>query len=252
MAAGYLCRFAWPIVIDSTCDRLTVKEGAGLDLVVDVPDGTYYWRGDGTAADFCAVLKTALEAVGGLTYTVTFASTGLLTIQATGAWTLRLTVAHDFPAALLGFVDAVDYASLTGAVTGTQHVDCAWLPQQIHSEDSEDLEASEAVPTYLEGGTSPGRVAMYGDRSTRTILLDALPTSETLVASEAVVRRSFQRFYRAVRDGTIFEYCHDRTIPGAYTRRQILDPAWLRGWPATRTPRTIQRWDVRVPMTLVP
>lgn len=248
MAAGYNPRFAWPIVIDSTCDQFRIDEGGG-DLVVDVPDGTYYWRDDGTASDFCLVLKTALELAGALTYTVTVATTGIITISATGAWTLRFAAAHDFAPTLLGVTDA-DHASagVTNAVVGTYQVACAWYVQQMIIEDDETTEASAAVVARLENGRN--RPVVYGLRYTRNILIDALPTSEVLVANESVPQRSFQRFYRYAMTGGRFELATDSSVPGTYTAYQVTDEGWMRVFPATRTPRTIQRWDVRVPLSL--
>lgn len=245
VSGGTNPRFAWPIVIDSTCDQFTITEGAGGHLTVDVPDGTYFWRGDNTAADFCKVLKDALDAAGALTYTVTVATTGLLTISATGAWLLHFTVAHDFSAALLGMTDA-DHASVGNAVYGTFQVGNAWFVQQMVQDDSEEVEVCEALGSILEGGRARG--SMHGDRIERRLLIDALPNQETLVAAEYLVQRSFQRFYRYARTMGRFELAMSSSLPGTYSTYQVFDQTWRSRWPATRTPRTIQRWDCPIPL----
>jgi len=252
MAAGYNPRFAWPIVIDSTNDQFTFNEGGGA-LVCDVLDsstvvgGAYFWRGDGTAADMCLALKTALDTVGAHTYTVVLTTAGKLTISATGAFTLNWgTVAHDLPASLLGFVDA-DQVSVANACVSDFHVGNAWFVQQITVDDTEDTESADTVATRLENGRV--RVAMYGNRLERSVTIDALPAFETYQAEEALAQRSFGRFWTYARTGGHFEYAPNSAVPGTYSSYQIADPTWLRRGPARLTPRVIRRYDVDFPMT---
>jgi len=123
--AKYYTR-AGSIVIDSTNNKLDFKEGAGAELNATVSSGTYY---RGVLSDvvpysgLCAAIKTALEALGGGTYTVTYSIlTQLFTISSTVAFTLLFgtgtNIATDI-AETIGF-DASDTSSATSQVSDNE------------------------------------------------------------------------------------------------------------------------------------
>jgi hypothetical protein len=97
-------------------NKIEFDEG-GAVLTATIAAGTY-----ATEALYLAALKVALDDAGALTYTVTRPS-GLLTITATGAWTLRGAAAVSIPALVWmgqnGFEPLSDYASVANVVTAS-------------------------------------------------------------------------------------------------------------------------------------
>jgi hypothetical protein len=78
-------------------NKVIFNEGGG-NLTATIPDGYY------DSSSFPAVLKTALQSVGALTYTVTISSTtNKITISATGAFSLIFTDTSSYMWKILGF-----------------------------------------------------------------------------------------------------------------------------------------------------
>lgn len=93
--------------IRSGRNALVINEGGG-DLTATIADGYY------DSSNFPAALKTALDAAGALTYTVTIsATTNKITISATGAFTMKFASAATSPDMwkILGFAYNTDTSS---------------------------------------------------------------------------------------------------------------------------------------------
>jgi hypothetical protein len=107
------------IVVTAANKGIRVKEGA-TTATTNLVEGTYYLRGDGAAGDFCAALKTALEAATASvnTYTVTVARS----IAAGTAHTLititRATGSDDFQILWADALTTLDIA-LVGVTAST-------------------------------------------------------------------------------------------------------------------------------------
>ena len=258
--AGTIPRFAWPIEIDSTCDAWPIEEtgggGAGA-VTVDVPDTTsaapHFWRGDGTAASFETVLKTAMEAVGNFTYTITMASTGIVTIASTGAFTVVWTdPGRQFDGALLGFSVAADSVAVEApagvwSVTGTFQAGHVWLPEQVY------IRETEKQPRYAGGDTLSlswrGRgYSIPAAGYVRTLLVDALPGRKVYTAEEVRAQEAFERFYEWLRKTGRFEFTRDwlvtKTPDGVYW---IRDRTWKLAWPVTMLPM-IRLYNIEFPL----
>jgi hypothetical protein len=91
-------------------NQIVINEG-GSDLTATIADGYY------DSSNFPAALKTALDAAGALTYTVTISSTtNVITISATGAFVLKFDTATATSTdmwKILGF----DYNSTTASAS---------------------------------------------------------------------------------------------------------------------------------------
>lgn len=88
-------------------NKVVFNEG-GADKIATIPDGHY------DSSNFPAVLKTALEDAGALTYTVSISSTNnKITILASGAFVLKFTDTSSYMWKILGF----DYNSTTASAT---------------------------------------------------------------------------------------------------------------------------------------
>lgn len=246
MAAGYPPRFCWPIVVDATCDTIGFDEG-GAPLLADVADGTYFWRGDGTAADMCLALKTALDAAGALTYTVTIATTGVLTIAATGPFTLLwLTGGGDLPAATCGFANA-DQGSVANACVGDFQVAFGWWPEQMAIVDSERFPAYRSVQSTIMNGRT--RTQLWGARMQRRVLVDVLPARKIFTAEEVRLQEAFERFYAYLATGGRFELTINTAVPGTYQQYVPLGTEFCSAWPAQiPDERVMRRYDVMIPM----
>lgn len=224
MPAGTNPKLALPLTFDATNNTFQIDEGGALN--VTIPAGTYYWLGDGTASDLCAVLKTALDLAGALTYTVTLATTGLLSIAATGAWTLLFsTGVHLLDPLWLGFTDA-DHASAGGAntVTGTMQVQSLYCPEQAYIEDTESCPVYSVAHAWSMSGRNVGLA--YGSRTFRAISIDQLPPRKVFAAEEVRTYESFQRVFLRIASGVPFYFTPDVATPATRSLYVLRDPRW--------------------------
>lgn len=150
------------IVITTANRGVRVKEGA-TTATTNLATGTYYLRGDGAAGDFCAALKTALEAATASvnTYTVTVsrnidvasAHTTITITRASGADTFQILWADaltTFDETLLGFTaNTVDDGN---PKTSTQACAACWVSTDILRELEPFGERIASVPRRANGG----------------------------------------------------------------------------------------------------
>jgi hypothetical protein len=122
-----------PVTIDASNNKIDFEEVAANELTATLASGTYK-----DPHDFAAQVKSALEAVGANTYTVTYSdSTGKFTIETSGGFLSFLwdtgTNAANTAAGILGYSDAADD---TGATTYTS--DNALTLTSPHTPDFDD------------------------------------------------------------------------------------------------------------------
>ena len=129
-------KFYYGFEITPENQYLDIIEGSGSELVAEIEVGSY------SATQLCVAVKTALDAVGGLSYTVAFnRDTRKVTISATGAFKLLgSTGTHDDTNAqtLLGFSQALTASatSHTGAgVAGDEFRPQLWLQEYVPTEN---------------------------------------------------------------------------------------------------------------------
>ena len=131
---------------------LDFDEG-GSELTAEISVGSY------TPTEFAVALKTALDAAGALTYTVSFArATRYITISATGNFTIRSntgTHVGTSPFSIMGFSTAANYtgaATYTGTASGS-----SYEPQYLLQDYIASTDYQEAVDASVNK-TASGRV----------------------------------------------------------------------------------------------
>jgi hypothetical protein len=252
MPAGTTPRLSLPITLDATNNTFQITEGGGGALNVTVVAGTYYWLGDGTAADLCLAIKAALEVAGALTYTVT-ESAGVLTISATGAWVLIFGAGvHLLSPALLGMTDA-DHASAGAgnSVVGTFQVDSGYWVEQAYTEDTESCPVHSVASAWSLSGRNVG--LSYGSRTFRTIGVDLVPARKVFQAEEVRAQESFQRIFLRLASGVAFEFTPSVLVPATHSKYVIRDPRWCNS-PLDSVFRlhetVVRRYQLTLPMQL--
>lgn len=202
------------IVIDDDTDGVYLDEnGVGIDCTIAA--GTYYLTGDGTASDFLAALKTALDAGGANTYTVTLESGGnptwsrspasvactVTVSRSAGALTFRVRWNHTnttFGSTLIGFVTekgAADANPESSTVSPT----AAWVGDNYH-EDTRETPRWETSEQVLENGDVD--VVRTSDKvSDRSITLPMVKDSNLFLSQQTVTGRSLERFLTVNGDG---------------------------------------------------
>ena len=130
-------------------NTLVFNEGGG-NLTATITEGNY----DSTA--FCTALKTAMEAVGGDTYTITVSSTtNKITIASTGTFSMNFTLSGGYMWKILGFPYDTT-TSTAGSHTGTMPI---------------RLDGDEYYVLMLENLSSPNASSSFSTRG----ILDIIP-----------------------------------------------------------------------------
>jgi hypothetical protein len=195
------------IVIDDERDGVYLDEN-GVGISCTLVHGTYYLTGDGTASDFCLALKTALEAGGANTYTVTIESggaptwsrspaavAGTVTVsRSAGALTFRVRWNHvntTFGSTLLGFVTEKGAAD-SNAESSTQSPLAVWVGDNYH-EDVRDLPDWVVSEQELENGDVD--IVRHSEVRHDCVLdLPMCADANLFIADESVTNRSLEAF----------------------------------------------------------
>ncbi len=261
--AGTFSSFASPIVIDSTNKVIRIDEMGGAGYVdLTLAEGTHFWRGDGTANDMKQVLKNALDVLNPGAYLAYLFGNGKITITKMSVfqidWSAALTTAD---AAIFGFSDAPGDNPYVATQTpppmwyvdSPNQVGKLWLPDVQSTEDTGDIPQATVRGRTLMTGRR--RVARWGSRTIRDVLLEILPSHKMFTAEESIQGEAFERFWPEVNDGTRFEYCpdfHDSasmlTNPGVRSPYVIRDHAWMEDWPVEHTGNTVRLFSLGWPM----
>lgn len=249
-ASGTLTRFAWEIVIGASTGGIRVTCD-GATETVSVAAGTYYWLGDGTAADFGEALRAALHSHSKApTITVYLDPDGTIRIVSTLALSLLLADgATTLDETLLGCHAATYTASGSPlTITSPHQVAHLWVPERIYTDDS------GAYPEHLlDRATSlSGRSGLYlwGSRSYRDILIDLLPASK-LFAAEASDNEAFQLLHAWLASGGAVRWTPSVTAPATHYLVGIRDDEWLAKWPVERIDQVAGRYLIRFPLEML-
>lgn len=229
------------IVIDDDTDGVYLDE-AGVGIQCTLAHGTYYLTDDGTASDFLAALKTALDAGGANTYTVTVDSGGVaswsratssravtVTVSATGAATFRVRWLHantTFGAALIGFA-AEKGAADANAESGTVSPTSVWVGDNYHEE-------TRAKPGWVvsEQELESGDVDVVrhsAKRSDRSLVLPMVADANLFTDDEAVTNRSLETFLGVCGDGRPTQFHAQALQSGSATLIDDLSASTLIG-----------------------
>jgi hypothetical protein len=230
------------IVIDDDTDGVYLDE-AGVGIQCTLVHGTYYLKGDGAADDFCLALKTALEAGGANTYTVTIESGGAPTwsrspaaVAATvtvsrsaGTDTFRIRWNHantTFGSTLLGFVTEKGAAD-ANAESSTQSPLAVWIGDNLH-EDAREAPAWVVSEQELENGDVD--VTRHSERMTDIVIdLPMLADANLFTSHETVTNRSLDAFIQANGDGRPVQFHEQALQSGSTTLIDDLSSSTLRG-----------------------
>jgi len=258
MPADYtIPQLRWPMVIDSSNDTFDFNEGVG-GLVCDIPDGTYFWRGDRSATDMALVLETALETAGLHSYTVTLSGAGLVTItDNTGTVNLDWT-SGDVDREWFGFNWAL--TGFAASHTSDFQVGRSWYPEQVFVADSRQRPVYGGSQQRMADGSIDTQ--RWSEHWLQDILIDMLPARKVWQAEEVREQEAWNagtgsepRPSEFVADGERFEFCPDfsavaagggggaLTNPGDATEAIMVGAVNKRAV-ISETPNTIQRWDL--------
>lgn len=184
MSITTFSRFFQPLVVDINNRNLNFTEGAGPELTAVLEIGSV------THSEMAVVLKTALDAAGALTYTVTFnRSDRTFTIATTSAFGLLITSGSQIgtgPFTLIGFTGA-DLTGLT-TYTGDSGSGLEYLPQFLLQDYIAPGENKEKVEASInESASGKIEVISYGTRQFISFSLKFI-TSRTDVADGHIIK----------------------------------------------------------------
>lgn len=153
--------FYTSLTIDSTNNKINFNEGSG-ELTATIDSGTY------SLTDLMTAVKTSMDAVGTLVYTVSFdRSTRIVTISSTSNFDLLISTGTSVAVSswlTLGFTGAAD---LTGATThsGTTAIASEYIPQFILQDYIPEGHDREKIsPTINESADGTIEVVSFGTR----------------------------------------------------------------------------------------
>ena len=226
------------ITIDTGNLAIRFKEDVTTSTV-NLVAGTYFLRGDGSAADFCLALKTALEThAGANTYTVALACSvdpsavaGTVTItRATGSNTFQILWADaltTFDESLIGFANS-NTADDATAKTSTMSPAALWVSPDVPVFYEPEFEYDVTVNRARSGKVRALRQGgPYDRRRVRFDFLDSRRVLEPDNTSD--VDATFSQFLERNGDGKRFEF-HVTTVSGfvlgALSSSTLIGTAW--------------------------
>jgi len=227
--AGTTPRFTWDIVIDNTNKALRVTCNA-VTATVNLAVGTYQMLGDGTAADFCAALDTALQShAQAPVIGVALSVDGVLTITSDKALSLLMGDAlTTFPFAWLGCA-AATYSTAAGTVTLPYQVGHMWCPETQYSDNSGLT--PECISSRSEDMVGGHDTWLWATKSYRDITIDIVPTAKVFAEDAAHANEAFATFYAWLATGDAFTWTPDVTVPATHAAYTIRDEQWAQQFP---------------------
>jgi len=223
MATYSLPKFYCQLEIDAARRNIRFDEGAGW-LVAQVPVGTYWPDVLATA------IKTALDAAGTLTYTVTIAdATGLVTIAATGPFQLDLS--SGMSALLVGGTNKDD------GVTVIPSGEAGWFDFGWVVDAATGMSTSHTSPNPHGGGYySPEPPQKWTPRQYESVVGEARAANGTRVVADYSGRANSPYDGHPVEQiGWTFQF-QSAADQLRYTRHV---------WPLWKTGRTVRCFDDR-------
>lgn len=254
MPGGTSPRFALPVVLTASNNTINITTGATTEDVT-IAAGTYFWRGDGTAADLKTALFAALNTnTGGGVYAGSLGIDLGIVVSCTVAfslnWAAGTTTADS---TIFGFLAANKGDALVPYVVLSDHlVLYAWTPYPLIS-----LDGTNATPKYRAAVATAmsdrERTARWGPkRQRKEITVDLLPPSRVFLDRETLVGEAFERFWVLAGDGTRFEFAPNIAVPGTYATVQIAEQEWKESMDSPACvqiiPVTLERYTARIPM----
>lgn len=229
------------IVIDDDTDGVYLDE-AGVGIQCTLVHGTYYLKGDGAADDFLLALKTALEAGGANTYTITVDSGGnpswsrstssravTVTVSSNSVATFRVRWAHantTFGSALIGFTTEKGAAD-NNAESGTVSPTSVWVGDNYH-EETRARPGWVVTEHELENG-DVDVVRHSGKRSDRSLTLPMVADANLFTDDEAATNRSLETFLGVCGDGRPVQFHAQALQSGSATLIDDLSSSTLIG-----------------------
>lgn len=173
-------------IIASENDGISITETGSGTNTATIAAGTYYLRGDGASGDFCAALKTALEAASASTntYGVTITTDGTTVswdtnpanvsakvriARLTGSDTFKINWLHantTFDETLLGFVAEKSSADANPELS-TKSPSSVWVSNEYHVDLTPGSEWMQESSIMRSGSTS---VVRRSDKASANIL----------------------------------------------------------------------------------
>jgi len=154
--------FYTTIVVDSDNNYINFDEGAS-ELTATIDAGSY------TLTEILTVIKTALDSVGALTYTVALdRDTRKITISSTSNFSLLLSTGSQVSVSIwndIGFTSGADLTSAS-TYTGFEGGASEYLPQFTLQDYVESQNYTEKIsPTVNESASGKIEVVSFGSRS---------------------------------------------------------------------------------------
>lgn len=204
--------------IGDTNNWIDFDEGDG-ELSVQIPIGSY------TLTDLALAIKTAMDSVGDLTYTVTFNRTNRkITIAATGTFSiLKSTGSHlaTNPWSVLGFTQSGDLSaasSYVGAgVAGDAYEPQFYLQSFVSTDDFQ--EAVEAVINETASGQI--EVVKFGNRKfTEFNIMMATDIAQTngVIQNNAMGVADLRRFMQFLVTKAPIEFMPNKNVPATFQK----------------------------------
>jgi len=242
---GTVCRFAWPLVIDSSNNHLRVTCNAVTETLT-IASGIYYHYGSGAAADFKSAIHDALETHSESPAIATSLSAiGTFGLTTSKAMTLKMGDAlTTLDETWLGF-HAADYASAAGVITAPHQSAHLWCPERAYSDDSgpyAEHQVSQAVD--LAGDPDTWK---WGTRSYRDLTIQLL-LSTKLFAEDADDNEAFSLFRDYLATGGVFSWTPNVNVQGTHSSWYIRDLDWLRIWPVKQIAECARYYRLQIPM----
>lgn len=254
-AAGTLPRFSWPIVITSSTNAIRFDIAGDL-ATVSITPGTYYWLGDGSAADLCAALDAALSSHPASLPTVTVyldADGTIRIITNNGPGSMPQLLLADalttIDPVLFGFTAAAyPFAGTPWTLSSPTQVGHLWNPERIYVDDSGNYQDTISdVSVSLSGRDSTW---CYAERTYRDFLVDLLPP-EKLFDADSPVNEAFATFLRWLARGGEFRWTPSILVPATHLLCKIRDPEWAKGWPPKRIDQVARRYSIQFPLRML-
>lgn len=253
-------RFSLGITIEAGVnDTIKFEDGAGAHTATVAP-GRYFVTADGSASDLLTAIKTALEAVSTLTFTLALAANtgadrGKITTTADGAFSYRFDTGGTFYEYAIGYVN-IGTPSGT-STTSTYSSGMLWYPEQY---GDVRLFRTDNVTTWQESLAGVVDTHKLAARSHADAVFDFV-ARDLVNAAEAdyLTHPTFDLFRAVVAgspfgaagspSGSDFWWTPDVDSSTGY-QVVIRDPAWGRDFDAAAEEQAIglQTYRVKFPM----
>lgn len=216
MALSTFSKFWFGHTVDATNYAVDFDEG-GAELQADIAYGNY------SPTEYLVAVKTALDAAGALTYTVSLnRSTRKITISSTSNFTLRANTGTRGSVSAWDMLGYTTASNKTGAstYTATNETGDEYKPQAImdqHIASENWLEKNDAVVNESSSGII--QVVYFGDVSYiqgNIRLSNDYTSSQSQIETQANGVANLRAFMNYAISKSKFEFMPDRSTPSTY------------------------------------